>query len=58
VYYRYYDTIENGCNMSPAEKKMAPTLVTDPLAEAVELTIIGLVDHNLAFGRNMAFGLN
>jgi hypothetical protein len=27
-------------------------------AEAVELTIIGLVDHNLAFGRNMAFSLN
>ncbi len=27
-------------------------------AEAVELTIIGLVDHNLAFGCNMAFGLN
>jgi hypothetical protein len=27
-------------------------------AEAVELTIIGLVDHNLAFGRNMAIGLN
>jgi hypothetical protein len=25
--------------------------------EAVELTIIGLVDHNLAFYRNMAFGL-